>query len=212
MVGHFALTRRQRPRIATQIYVVQVSFRTSNLSFFESVDCVMSNWREWGICSQSCGGGLKGRRKDVLVEPKCNGTACPLELTQTAYCIEEDCSQGKIINLSSFLLTFSFTLYRGWATARSTVGNKWEWKIHSGERFIRWNWLQQLHLCQLLARQQRKDDRQEKGRGICLEDWELQRQGCRCQVEKHGQQEKRRMGDANIQDRRISSGTRDTWS
>ena len=98
MVGHFALTRRQRPRIATQMYVAQVSFRTSNLSFFALVDCVVSDWREWGICSQSCGGGLKGRRKDVLVEPKCNGTACPLELTQTAYCIEEDCSEGKIIN------------------------------------------------------------------------------------------------------------------
>ena len=101
MVELLALTRHQRPRIVTKIYVVQVSFRTSNLSSFVSVDCIVSDWREWGICSQSCGGGLKGRRKDVLVEPQCNGTACPLELTQTAYCIEEDCSEGKIINLDS---------------------------------------------------------------------------------------------------------------
>ena len=100
MVGMLALTRRQRPRIATtQIYVVQVSFRTSILSLFVLVDCVVSDWREWGECSQSCGGGLKGRRKDILVEPQCNGTVCPLELTQTAYCHEKDCSEGEIIYL-----------------------------------------------------------------------------------------------------------------
>ena len=106
MVGMLALTRRQRPRIATtRIYVVQVSFRTSILSPFVLVNCVVSDWHEWGECSQSCGGGLKGRRKDVLVEPKCNGTVCPLELTETEYCFERDCSEGK---LSTLFLIYTF--------------------------------------------------------------------------------------------------------
>ena len=81
---------------------------------------------------------------------------------------------GRVNSLPCFWFTlfhFSFPLFRGWAPGRSTVGNKWRWKIHSRERLVWWNRLQQLHLCQLLARQQREDDRQEKGRGICLEDW-----------------------------------------
>ena len=93
------------------------------------MDCEVSDWGEWGLCSQSCGGGffiihhhhhhhhhnyhynhdqihnyhywkktyepgLSGRKKDVLVEPKYNGAECPEDLTETKYCIYEDCPEG----------------------------------------------------------------------------------------------------------------------
>jgi len=53
----------------------------------------VSDWGEWGLCSQSCGGGLSGRKKDVLVEPKYNGAECPEDLRETKYCINKDCPE-----------------------------------------------------------------------------------------------------------------------
>ena len=41
-----------------------------------------------------CEPGLSGRKKDVLVEPKYNGAECPEDLTETKYCIYEDCPEG----------------------------------------------------------------------------------------------------------------------
>ena len=70
------------------------------------VDCVVSDWGDWGLCSQSCGGGLKGRRRDVLVQTVNNGAECPSVLTETQYCIIQDCPQGRrhwFLSVQSFL-------------------------------------------------------------------------------------------------------------
>ena len=60
-----------------------------------SVDCVVDDWGEWGLCSQSCGGGLMGRRKEVLVEPEYGGAECPTNITNIKYCGDENCPKGR---------------------------------------------------------------------------------------------------------------------
>ena len=63
------------------------------------VDCVVSAWDSWSLCSQSCGGGVKQRVRKVLEKPRYNGTECPSKLTETKYCINKDCPEGKRLYL-----------------------------------------------------------------------------------------------------------------
>jgi uncharacterized protein YegL len=40
------------------------------------VDCKMSSWSEWNMCTKECEGGVQGRTRNVAVKPKNNGAAC----------------------------------------------------------------------------------------------------------------------------------------
>mmetsp|Transcript_39415 Transcript_39415/g.91401 ORF Transcript_39415/g.91401 Transcript_39415/m.91401 type:complete len:396 (-) Transcript_39415:14-1201(-) len=40
------------------------------------VDCIWSPWREWGLCSASCGGGTRRRIRLVFRQPMNGGKAC----------------------------------------------------------------------------------------------------------------------------------------
>ena len=62
---------------------------------FFPVDCVVGNWSTWGLCSQSCGGGLQGRGRDVIVHSDHGGDPCPSDLAETQYCNNEDCPKGE---------------------------------------------------------------------------------------------------------------------
>ena len=69
--------------------------KTKHTFIMLSVDCVVGNWSTWGLCSQSCGGGLQGRGRDVLVQSDHGGDPCPADLAETQYCINEDCPKGE---------------------------------------------------------------------------------------------------------------------
>ena len=69
--------------------------KTKHTFIMLSVDCVVSNWSTWGLCSQSCGGGLQGRERDVLVQSDHGGDPCPADLTEAKYCNNQDCPEGR---------------------------------------------------------------------------------------------------------------------
>ena len=40
------------------------------------VDCVLSEWVDWGECSAECGGGVHRRQREVQVYPRNGGKSC----------------------------------------------------------------------------------------------------------------------------------------
>lgn len=55
-----------------------------------SVDCVVSDWKEWSECSATCGGGTTSREREVLQEAQAGGRACPT-LSEEALCNPQEC-------------------------------------------------------------------------------------------------------------------------
>jgi len=49
------------------------------------IDCVVSQWGEWGDCSKECGPSERRRIRKVLVPPKGGGKPCPI-LTESKRC------------------------------------------------------------------------------------------------------------------------------
>ena len=61
MAEHLALRTRQILICATRMFFAQVGWSPENYvkrCNYPSVDCEVSDWGEWGLCSQSCGGGF----------------------------------------------------------------------------------------------------------------------------------------------------------
>ena len=42
----------------------------------QPVDCVLSNWSNWGNCSASCGGGTQTRTRTIITQPQHGGNPC----------------------------------------------------------------------------------------------------------------------------------------
>ena len=54
------------------------------------VDCKVGDWKPWGECSVTCGGGTKTRARDVIEEPGNGGALC-LALEETMDCNTGGC-------------------------------------------------------------------------------------------------------------------------
>jgi len=40
------------------------------------VDCKWSPWTQWDLCTRSCGGGMQGRTRSILVPERNGGKRC----------------------------------------------------------------------------------------------------------------------------------------
>eukprot|EP00916_Digyalum_oweni_P001905 GHVL01003665.1.p1 GENE.GHVL01003665.1~~GHVL01003665.1.p1 ORF type:complete len:553 (-),score=109.68 GHVL01003665.1:740-2398(-) len=53
------------------------------------MDCAVSSWSQWSLCSRDCGtGGFQTRSRQMLVTPESGGAACPL-LEETKPCAKD---------------------------------------------------------------------------------------------------------------------------
>eukprot|EP01002_Notosolenus_urceolatus_P013821 NODE_479_length_2052_cov_64.432851_g379_i0.p1 GENE.NODE_479_length_2052_cov_64.432851_g379_i0~~NODE_479_length_2052_cov_64.432851_g379_i0.p1 ORF type:complete len:651 (-),score=148.44 NODE_479_length_2052_cov_64.432851_g379_i0:99-1883(-) len=55
-----------------------------------AVDCVLSEWGPWSLCSASCGGGWDYRTRSILTQPEGGGATCGVTY-QTRACNTEAC-------------------------------------------------------------------------------------------------------------------------
>ena len=162
------------------------------------VDCVVGNWSTWGLCSQSCGGGLQGRGRDVIVHSDHGGDPCPSDLAETQYCNNEDCPKGETDWLSWWHILI--VLCRGCSWTWSSLGNKFFWKTPGKECFVWWERSQHSARSKLLACWKRENRRT----GLCHESLKFKEEDCRCQDKEHLQCRQRSLGCQGIPDRGIS--------
>jgi hypothetical protein len=61
----------------------------------QAINCVVSDWSNWGTCSKTCGGGTQQRTKSITTQPQNGGRACPpsSELTESQTCNTQSCPQ-----------------------------------------------------------------------------------------------------------------------
>merc|ERR1719430_591424 len=57
-----------------------------------TVDCKVGDWKPWGDCSATCGGGTKTRAREVVEEPENGGAVCP-DLEETESCNTDQCEE-----------------------------------------------------------------------------------------------------------------------
>ena len=58
------------------------------------VNCQVSAWSDWSMCSKTCGGGTQTRTRMVTQPPMNGGTACPA-LSETRACNTQACAMCK---------------------------------------------------------------------------------------------------------------------
>jgi hypothetical protein len=90
------------------------------------VDCVLADWSSWSVCSQTCGGGVKFRKRGVAVaaahngaqctsktleEETCNSPACAVDCKWTAWAPWSDCSVACGAGAFALLFQCSLTLH-----------------------------------------------------------------------------------------------------
>ena len=63
----------------------QVKHDPYNYDYDESVDCVLGEWTGWTQCTNPCGGGVKNRLRDVLVQQHVRSVHALDRETATSY-------------------------------------------------------------------------------------------------------------------------------
>ena len=87
-----------------QIHFV-TSFR-SLLYFYYLVDCKWGTWTNWDLCTRSCGGGMQGRTRAILVPERNGGKRCVGDPLEMRNCNMQPCQSKSIV--SKFFSTNDF--------------------------------------------------------------------------------------------------------
>lgn len=74
---------------------------TANATKRFPVHCQVSGWSEWTPCSASCGTGTTTRSREIIMEPRNGGDACPV-LEETEPCSSSPCFYGCYNNEAAF--------------------------------------------------------------------------------------------------------------
>ena len=94
--------------------IVRETGSKSLLHTSTSVDCKLTEWTGWSLCTKTCGGGTQKKTRSVLKQEQFGGQACP-KLHETNECNTKECP-GKFNCQSNNCLTTSslFQLTANW--------------------------------------------------------------------------------------------------
>lgn len=55
------------------------------------IDCDLSGWSDWTMCTKTCNGGYQKRTREIFATAKFGGKACPAKLEEPRACGEQNC-------------------------------------------------------------------------------------------------------------------------
>ena len=61
------------------------------------VDCKWSPWTQWDLCTRSCGGGMQGRTRSILVPERNGGKRCDGEPAEMRNCNMQPCQSKNLV-------------------------------------------------------------------------------------------------------------------
>ena len=70
------------------------------------VNCELSFWGDWSLCSATCGGGLKKSNRTINQSALNGGSSCAEELNRTMECNIEPCPGKMISNNTRYVVVF----------------------------------------------------------------------------------------------------------
>ena len=62
-----------------------------------SVNCTLSTWTSWGICTKTCGGGIQHRTRHITQESLHGAKSCSGPYSELQVCNNKPCDAGKMI-------------------------------------------------------------------------------------------------------------------
>lgn len=60
-----------------------------------ALDCKLSEWGDWGGCSDTCDGGQQSRTRNILSSSEDGGTGCTADLVEVQGCNEQTCGDSQ---------------------------------------------------------------------------------------------------------------------
>jgi hypothetical protein len=75
---------------SAQIAICRQELETAWGFTCDAIDCHVSEWSNYGPCSNDCGDGIQIRTRDILIQPQNGGSPC-LELMETQTCNLQPC-------------------------------------------------------------------------------------------------------------------------
>ena len=75
------------------------SFHSVLYSYY-LVDCKWGTWTNWDLCTRSCGGGMQGRTRAILVPERNGGKRCVGDPLEMRNCNMQPCQSKRIVFLT----------------------------------------------------------------------------------------------------------------
>ena len=84
-------TRKSQLCINASIFLLLHKMYSFLYSSYFTVPCQWEDWGEWDTCSQTCGGGMHARVRNVATYAQFGGDPCPGEAAEMGPCNEQPC-------------------------------------------------------------------------------------------------------------------------
>ena len=88
---NLAQVHRNHNHVLMHLLLLHKNIFLFSILLFFIVPCQWEDWGEWDTCSQTCGGGMHARVRNVATYAQFGGDPCPGEAAEMGPCNEQPC-------------------------------------------------------------------------------------------------------------------------